>query len=231
MTTSAGESVLKKGDEIKPVLAIETSGSICGASVYFDDEKYTTASVIWKNRHSDKLFDVIDNVLKLAEISLSDLEWIAVSSGPGSFTGLRIGMSAVKGIAFGLSIPVLPVPTFEALALQLSSSLNVKSEFAIINKVNTEELYVEKYSSNENGYEITQKLQIINSNDVAIYTSKYLTFGNFVEKKSSKSQFAQPQPEFIAKWGRLYGKNLITTEYDYLEPNYVKNFIVKEKRK
>ncbi len=231
MKTSQGKSTLKKLDENKPILAIESSGRVCGASVYYDDDKYTSVSVIWKNRHSDKLFDVINQALQLADVALSDLKWIAVSSGPGSFTGLRIGMSAVKGIAFGLSLPVLPVPTFEALAFQISSSLTKDTEFVILNKVNTEESYIEKYSTTEDSYKVTEKLHIIPINKIAIYTSKFLTFGNSTEKKMSKIEISQPQPESIARWSNLYGRELLTYDYDYLEPNYVKNFIVKEKKK
>ena len=112
--------VLNNMNNFLPLLAIETSDSICGACVYFDEERYFSSKVILKHSHSEKLLEVIQSILHQASISQNDLKLIAVSNGPGSFTGLRIGMSAAKGMAQALSIPILPVPTFEALAMQIS---------------------------------------------------------------------------------------------------------------
>ena len=83
-------------NDSKPILSIETSESLCGACVYFNDEKFFEASIRFKNVHAEKLFETIDYVIKTAGIVTNDLASIAVSAGPGSFTGLRIGMSAAK---------------------------------------------------------------------------------------------------------------------------------------
>ena len=96
--------------EDKPILSIETSGNLCGACIYFSDEKYFEASLNLRNSHSEKLFEQIDFVIKSSRIKITNLKCIAVSAGPGSFTGLRIGMSAAKGLAFGTSLPIVPVP-------------------------------------------------------------------------------------------------------------------------
>ncbi|MDP2365591.1 MAG: tRNA (adenosine(37)-N6)-threonylcarbamoyltransferase complex dimerization subunit type 1 TsaB, partial [Ignavibacteria bacterium] len=116
-----------------PLLAIETSNNICGACIYFSDEKYFSSKVILKHSHSEKLFEIIESVLSNASISKKELKAIAVSAGPGSFTGLRIGMSAAKGMAQALSVPIIPVPTFEALALQVIQFLPDNSSFIIAN--------------------------------------------------------------------------------------------------
>jgi len=92
-------SALKNLVEHKPILAFETSESICGVCIYFSDEKYFSSAVNLKYSHSEMIFEITDCLLKLAGIQTADLVAIAVSEGPGSFTGLRIGFSAAKGLA------------------------------------------------------------------------------------------------------------------------------------
>src|SRR5690606_14405031 len=110
-----------QADLAKPILAIETSGSICGTAVYFTPQKFFSVNIQLKNIHAEQIFNSIDFVLKSAGIKPDELSAVAVSSGPGSFTGLRIGMSAAKGFAFGAGLPIIAVPTFDALALQIST--------------------------------------------------------------------------------------------------------------
>ena len=215
--------------EDKPILSIETSGNLCGACVYFLDEKYFEAKLKLKNSHSEKLFEQIDFVVKSSGIKITDLKCIAVSAGPGSFTGLRIGMSAAKGLAFGAGLPIVPVPTFEALALQISNYTNNGSVFSIANKVNMEELYFAKFKIKGNSYIFVENLQIINKKDFELHNQGDVVFGNSLVDSHSNSHYvlSSPNPFYVAKWCKLFGDQLLTFDYDYLEPNYFKNFIVK----
>jgi|ERR1035438_1934025 tRNA threonylcarbamoyladenosine biosynthesis protein TsaB len=210
---------------IKPILAIETSGNLCGAAVYFDHSKYFEIIVNFKNSHSGMLFDVIDKTLNFAGIQLKDLECIAVSSGPGSFTGLRIGYSAVKGLAFGSLLQVCPVPTFEALALQILRVRIEGGDFIIANKVNVEEVYYARFHIKSNNYIFAEKLQIINISELLEKSKGYPIFGNAINKDN---EYSAPRPLYVAEWCILYGAEYKTFNYDLLEPNYFKNFIVKE---
>jgi len=216
--------------EAKPILAIETSENLCGACVYFSDDKYFESDVQLKNSHSEKIYEGIDYVIKSAGIQIQDLSHIAVSSGPGSFTGLRIGMSAAKGLAFGASLPIVPVPTFEALALQLCSFLSDGTDFIIANKVKAGEVYFAKFQIKSNSYIFTESLKIIDINDLKSKFNSCLIFGNVKvnHQNMAKINTSTPLPLFVAKWSKLFGKDLLTFNYDYLEPNYLKNFIVKE---
>ena len=108
-------------DNNKPILAIETSNKICSVCLYFNDEKYSEVNHLNKYSHSKIILSLIDNVLKNCDTELRDLSYLAFSEGPGSFTGLRIGLSAVKSIAFANSLQVSMVPTFEAAALDRKS--------------------------------------------------------------------------------------------------------------
>src|SRR4030042_6611650 len=100
-----------------PILAIETSGELCSTAVMLSEQSFVEMNILKKHVHSQKLFDMIDLVLKNANVELKDIACIAVSIGPGSFTGLRIGLSAAKGMAVGANLPIVPVPSFQALSL------------------------------------------------------------------------------------------------------------------
>ena len=218
-----------------PLLAIETSDSICGACIYFDEEKYFSAKVILKHSHSEKLLEVIQSVLNQASISQNDLKVIAVSNGPGSFTGLRIGMSAAKGMAQALSIPILPVPTFEALALQISKYLPEDSYFAISNRVGRDELYFAKFQIKGNSYIFKEEVKIIPISEIFLFSKSIAVFGNFRTSNTSDKiipkHISAPDPELVAEWAFKFGADRIMYDIDNIEPNYIKDFIVKEKKK
>ena len=215
-----------------PILSIETSQSNCGACVYFDENKFFEMNVNFKNSHAEKIFEIIDDVIKAAGIMLTDLRAMTVSAGPGSFTGLRIGMSAAKGIAFGASLPIIPVPTFEALAYQLSNQLDDGTEFIIANKVNLEEIYFAKFKVKANNYIFARDLQIVKAFDQILYEEDCLIFGNASVSSAPANRVRptiSPKAEYVAKWAKHFGDDLIQNNFDFLEPNYFKNFVVKEK--
>lgn len=71
--------------------------------------------------HAERLHVYIDEILKENDFSVADLDAVAISKGPGSYTGLRIGVSAAKGLCFSLDIPLISVPTLESLAYQVTA--------------------------------------------------------------------------------------------------------------
>jgi len=101
------------------VLAVETS-TLSGGAALLDGERVVGEYVLdVRVTHSERLLTAIDQLLTDAGWSARDLEGLAVAVGPGSFTGLRVGLSTVKGLALALSIPVAAVPTLDAMAATL----------------------------------------------------------------------------------------------------------------
>lgn len=227
-----GNLILLNMNEPKPILSIETSQNLCSACVYYSDEKFYEMSFNYKNSHAEKLFQIIDSVLNLASVKPNELDAIGVSAGPGSFTGLRIGMAAAKGIAFGAKIAVIPVPTFEVFAFQLSDFLPNETEFIIANKVNVEELYSAKFQIKSNSYIFVNTLELITRSEFSKRNYSGLVFGNsgFAESKNLYKNMSSPNSLYIAKWSKVFGDTFKTFDYDFLEPNYLKNFIVKERK-
>jgi tRNA threonylcarbamoyladenosine biosynthesis protein TsaB len=102
------------------ILGIETSSSVCGLALSDANEEgvkpIAQIGLNIPNAHSEKIMTLLDALLQNAGLDKKNIRGIAVSIGPGSFTGLRIGLSTAKGLAFGLEIPVIGVPTLDVIA-------------------------------------------------------------------------------------------------------------------
>lgn len=98
------------------VLGIESSTPVASVAIVSAEKLLGEITLNIGLTHSEQLLPIIDELLNKTKVSRHDLEGIAVASGPGSFTGLRIGMATAKGLAQGLDIPLVSVPTLLALA-------------------------------------------------------------------------------------------------------------------
>ena len=98
------------------ILCIETSTTICSVALEKDGQIIASEENNEGMNHSRLTAPFADKVLKKAGLSCRDLDAVAVSMGPGSYTGLRIGVSVAKGICYGAMIPLISVPTLAALA-------------------------------------------------------------------------------------------------------------------
>lgn len=98
------------------ILCLETSSHACSVAVGIDGNVISCHESEQENAHSSQLTTLIDKALSAAGIELSALDAIAVSMGPGSYTGLRIGVAAAKGFCYALDKPLISVPTLKALA-------------------------------------------------------------------------------------------------------------------
>lgn len=100
------------------VLGIDTATEVLGVALTENKELVIESRSNIRRAHAEKLILTIEKILNEVKLKPKDLDGIAVSTGPGSFTGLRIGLAAVKGLAFAAGIPVVSVPTLDALVLQ-----------------------------------------------------------------------------------------------------------------
>lgn len=98
------------------ILAIETSGLVASVCILTEQKIIAEFTLNDKLTHGETLVPLIENIFKSTCISLDQIDYIAVANGPGSFTGLRIGMATAKGLAHGLDIKIIEVPTLYALA-------------------------------------------------------------------------------------------------------------------
>lgn len=101
------------------ILGIESSSLVASVAVVTDDVLTAEYTVNLKKTHSQTLLPMIDEVMRMLELELDTVDAIAVSGGPGSFTGLRIGSATGKGLGLALHKPLIHVPTVDAMAYNL----------------------------------------------------------------------------------------------------------------
>ena len=101
------------------ILAIESTGLVASIAVVEDDNLLGEYTMNHKKTHSQTLLPMLDELGEMIELDLKTIDAIAVSKGPGSFTGLRIGSATAKGLGLALDKPIIPVPTVDAMAFNL----------------------------------------------------------------------------------------------------------------
>ncbi|MDD3403659.1 MAG: tRNA (adenosine(37)-N6)-threonylcarbamoyltransferase complex dimerization subunit type 1 TsaB [Hespellia sp.] len=101
------------------ILAVESSGLVASVAVVEEDAALAEYTVNYKKTHSQTLLPMLDEVVKMIELDLDTIDAIAVSGGPGSFTGLRIGSATAKGLGLALGKPLIHIPTLDGLAYNL----------------------------------------------------------------------------------------------------------------
>lgn len=114
------------------VLGIDTAGMSCSAAVTQSGRILASREVVGQQLHSERLLGLIAESLDEANLDRTKIDGIAVSIGPGSFTGLRIGMSVAKGLAFALERPLVGIPTLAVLAGQAAMSGVAKEGAAVM---------------------------------------------------------------------------------------------------
>ena len=98
------------------ILVIDTSGPVCGTAVMDEGKVYSEFTAQNKNTHSASLMPMIEAALNAAGKEICELDAVAAVTGPGSFTGVRIGVATAKGLAHGAGLPCIPVDALEALS-------------------------------------------------------------------------------------------------------------------
>lgn len=101
------------------ILAVDSSGLVASVALINDDNLLGEYTINYKKTHSQTLLPMLKDLAEMIELDLNTVDAIATAGGPGSFTGLRIGSATVKGLALALGLPVVSVPTVDALAYNL----------------------------------------------------------------------------------------------------------------
>jgi tRNA threonylcarbamoyladenosine biosynthesis protein TsaB len=151
------------------VLALETATSVCGVAVVRNGEVLAHRSLNGRHIHAEKIMTLVDEALRAAGREIGGLEGIAVSAGPGSFTGLRIGVSTAKGLAFGRDLPVTGVSTLEALAQNVAVAIDPAERgcFFPVVKARQNEVYAALYLLREGKLTCTMQPRIIATAGIA----------------------------------------------------------------
>ena len=221
------------------ILAIETATDVCGAAVVHEGRVVAHRSISEKYIHSEKLLPMVNDVLLDASLLLKDDDAIAVSIGPGSFTGLRIGLSTAKGLAMARQKAIIAVPTLDALAYEYFRSHSKNSAGIVCPLIDAkrDEVYCCFYEVSAAGINRRSEYSIESITKVGERAAKY-DFVAFVgdgtrkmEKMPGLKVNHRYIPEIICNpvsvgiIAEKEGKRLSAEVISTLEPLYIRDFV------
>lgn len=221
------------------ILSIETATKVCSVAVHQKGILLGINEIHLDNVHSQKIMGLISSLLEQLGVESQKLDAIAVSSGPGSYTGLRIGVSVAKGLAYALDIPLIGVPTLEALASQVIPFCE-KSDH-IIPMIDARRMEVYAIVSDYNGSVLEKAAPVVlESNPYINYLEKSLVYflGDGAEK--AKEVLSHQNARFLSNLnsskslGNIAYQKFLESEFEdlaYFEPNYLKEFRVLTSKK
>ena len=213
------------------ILCLETATTNCsvalsnaGSVIAFREDNSPGYS------HSEKLHVFIEEVLQEAEVSKDQLDAIAVSMGPGSYTGLRIGVSAAKGLCFAVDIPLIAVSTLEALALKVKDQVD-----CVVPLLDARRMEVYSAVFDRVGNQVRAiKAEIIDGNSFSEYfdKGKMALIGNgvakFLELCEKEALFLPDELPSSLEMVSLAQEKFVQQSFEdvaYFEPYYLKDFI------
>jgi len=135
------------------ILAIESSGLVASAAIATEHTLLAEYTVNFKKTHSQTLLPMVNEIVQMLGVELKEIDAIAVSAGPGSFTGLRIGSATAKGLGLALDKPVIPVPTTQGIAANLYGADGI---ICPLMDARRNQVYTGLYRYNKNGFEIVE---------------------------------------------------------------------------
>ena len=219
------------------LLHIETSTKNCSVSISRNGEMLCLCEEFDQNYgHSEKLHQFVNWALEGAEITLKDLDGVCVSKGPGSYTGLRIGVSAAKGFCYGLNIPLFSLNSLEILAqTQIHKGYDL-----IIPMIDARRMEVYSAIFDGSGNQISEiEAKILDEFSFQEFAHKKIAFvGDGVEKSKSvlnlpSAEFIEnihPSGKFMISLAEKKFENKETEDVAYFEPFYLKEFVAGVKK-
>jgi tRNA threonylcarbamoyladenosine biosynthesis protein TsaB len=170
------------------ILNIDTSSSVCSVCLAEDGDIIEERDDLSENKHASRLTDLIRDMMDSQKIKLSDLSAVALSSGPGSYTGLRIGTSVAKGICYGLDKPLIAVSTLQGMAHRMSA-MHPHPDGIYIPMIDARrnDVYMAVYDSDNNMVEndTFTDLNVVFTDTLASYNVKNIYFGGLLTSKLS----------------------------------------------
>lgn len=215
------------------ILSLETSTSICSVAVHEQGELLALAEIKEPGAHAEKLLLLVDEVFEKAGLSFADLDAVAVSQGPGSYTGLRIGVSTAKGIAYALEIPLIGINTLQAMA---ASQRIAQGEYVVaVLDARRKEVYTQTFGDSLQALSPIEAVVLEEGVfDLILEKGRVYFVGDGVEKV--KEEVKSTNALFVADWAiSLSAKNMGVLAFEkharqewedlaYFVPNYLKEF-------
>jgi tRNA threonylcarbamoyladenosine biosynthesis protein TsaB len=218
------------------VLGIETSTAVCSVGLSNESDAYAERSIIESHIHSEKILTLVQELCKDQKIHLSQIDSVAVSIGPGSFTGLRIGLSTAKGLCYAWGKPLVAVPAFESIAKAVFISHPQLSRVVVCTDAKQGEYYYGGFEKKNGTLSEFLAVQIGNINAaLSAVTGETMVITDQIDgvKKISNSSgvieniLSYCRGDVIAQIAAQKLKDGIKNAPDNLEPMYLKDFVIR----
>lgn len=225
------------------ILQIETATQTCSVALAQNGQILAYKEQTDRNIHASQITLFIDDVLKQSRKTYQDLDAVAVSKGPGSYTGLRIGVSTAKGLCFALDIPLIAVETLQAMAkgfIERCFSVNPNALFCPMIDARRMEVYTAIYNANMDCIQATSaKIIDEESFDKDLDTHIIYFFGDGAQKCESvlglnpNARVLDDELNTAKDLTALALKKYNNKDFEdiaYFEPLYLKDFVVQTKK-
>ena len=223
------------------ILSIETSTTVCSVCISVDGLPIAFQKMFLEKSHSSLLTVIIEQLMKQVNLLMDELDAIAVSKGPGSYTGLRIGVSTAKGLCYALDKPLIAINTLLAMAHEVNQVNHTKLLMCPMIDARRMEVYTALYDHHLGQVEVTNaKILDQGSFEGTLATEQVLFFGNGADKfKELKAEednvvlIENISPSALSI-GTLAYQAFQKGEFEdlaYFEPYYLKDFIVTKPKK
>lgn len=222
------------------ILNIDTSTSVCSVALAKNGKVIALKENNEGLNHSVLLGTYIDELLKETEITPHHLDAVAISMGPGSYTGLRIGVSMAKGLCFGAAKPLIAIPTLQALALSVSCRLQEDAWYCPMIDARRMEVYT-AFFDKQNQTLIDTKAEIIDEHSFAdlLANHKIYFFGNGSDKikniltapNACYLEQVETSAAHMPEISEQHFAKKLFEDVAYFEPFYLKDFIATTPKK
>lgn len=205
------------------ILGIDTSSDICSVGLSKGNDFLGEINIKLKRRHSERLLPIIKNLLAETGLDIHEIEGVAVTDGPGSFTGLRIGLSTVQAFKKALAIPVYSVSTLEYMAYSIAqhyeNSILIPTMDARNKRVYTAVFDREKNSTDIKRIEKDKAVEVQQLiKDIEKYNRRKIIFGSGTDQYFEMFQKAKlDNTTLLYKTRNFGGYNLTTLGYKYIK--------------
>lgn len=222
------------------IFSIESTTSVCSVALHTDGQLVGLMELHQENVHSKQLMLLVEQLMERTGLSTAHLNAIAVSSGPGSYTGLRIGVSIAKGMAFAKDIPLIGVDTLKALAKRVQPFLLGEALIVPMLDARRMEVYAAVYNRHLQEVESLSPKVFENENLYSRYLNEGPVFFLGDGVKKLKNILAHPQAKLLELMptaetvGHLAFEKFqagVFEDIAYFEPNYLKDFRVISSKK
>lgn len=222
------------------ILALDTATEACSVAL-LHQEQITSEDELSPRTHTQRILPMVNDLLKAANISLKDVDYLAFGRGPGSFTGVRVGVGVAQGLALGAELKVVPISNLTMMAEQAYQELRAKEVIALID-ARMNEVYFSQLVRTEQGWIEKVKEQVcspenaiaqfkLDAENITVVGTGWAAYSQFAEQNLPLvvSGITLPSAKYMLSLAELEIAKGNLKSVDEIEPIYLRNEVTWKK--